>query len=143
MASATVRPCETHPGSSGQLATIHPSSSCSRMTWSVLTMGLPYQEGSRTSTSLYLGAPESLPDDGGGAADVLDFESNDLDSGDLGPEDLDFGDLESFELESRDLDSAAVDSFGEASLEEESLDEESGPDPEDSVLWAFLRDSDG
>ena len=101
-------------------------------------MGLPYQEGSRTSTTLYLGAPESLPDDGGGAADVLDFESDDLDSGDLGPEDLDFGGLESFELESRDLDSAGLASFAAASFEEES-----DPDPEDSVFWAFLRDSDG
>jgi hypothetical protein len=46
--------------------------------------------------------------------------------------------LDCFGLESGDLDSGGLASFVAASFEEES-----DPDPEDSVLWAFLRDSDG
>jgi len=63
--------------------------------------------------------------------DVLDFESPE-------PDRFDLSGLDCFGLESVDLDSAGLASFAAASFEEES-----DPDPEDSVLWAFLRDSDG
>ena len=69
-ASCSVFPCETHPGSAGHSATIHPSSASVMVTWKIILWG-SYISGRRAILSQVLVSPRHRLDHGLDEASLL------------------------------------------------------------------------